>query len=136
MSGIVTKSFNEYMDEEPTLTDFTNDGKCSNCGGCCTNLLPMTANEILKIKRYIKKFGIKPSIRPVFALSNVVVDLTCPFRDEGRRICTIYDVKPKICADFICNHDETDIEKIAHEMKDTRYKYKLVSVRDEFFNQI
>ena len=44
---------------EYTIQDFTKDGKCSSCGQCCSNLLPLSNNEIRKIKEYIKKHGIK-----------------------------------------------------------------------------
>lgn len=41
------------------ITDFTFNGKCSNCGQCCSNLLPLSDSEVKRIKQYIKKHNIK-----------------------------------------------------------------------------
>lgn len=32
------------------LYDFTVDGKCSECGSCCSRLLPISSKEIKQIK--------------------------------------------------------------------------------------
>lgn len=37
------------------------NGSCSKCGGCCSNILPLTNNEKNKIKKIIKKRKLKPS---------------------------------------------------------------------------
>lgn len=34
--------------------DLTCNGECTQCGNCCSNLLPMTEDEIATIRRYIK----------------------------------------------------------------------------------
>lgn len=39
--------------------DFTDNGKCTQCGECCTNILPMTQAEINNIHKYIKKHNVK-----------------------------------------------------------------------------
>ena len=41
--------------------NMTNNGKCTGCGKCCSNYLPMTASEISTIKNYIKSIGSKNS---------------------------------------------------------------------------
>ena len=46
-------------DMEDNIYNFTKDGKCSGCGNCCSNLLPMSQKEVDAIRRYIKKHGIK-----------------------------------------------------------------------------
>ena len=38
--------------------EFTKDGKCSGCGQCCSNYLPISSKEIKEIKRYVKKHHI------------------------------------------------------------------------------
>ena len=62
-------------DMKAGVNDFTVDGKCSNCGQCCSNYLPVGKREIENIKRYIKKHNVKevkrifPSAAPVNARS-------------------------------------------------------------------
>lgn len=63
-------------DMESGVWDFTVDGKCSNCGSCCSNLLPMSAKEIKVIKRYIKKKGIKEQVRH-WPTAATPADFTC-----------------------------------------------------------
>ena len=89
------------------ITDFTDGGKCSNCGACCSNFLPMSKGEVERIKRYVKKHGIKEQ-RKNFVQG---LDMTCPFRDEANRKCLVYAVRPAICRQFMCNHTEEDIMK-------------------------
>lgn len=90
---------------EDLITDFTVDKKCSSCGNCCSNFLPISKKEITRIKQYIKKHGIKPSVH-ILPVANNILDFTCPFRDNQKKICTIYAVRPVICQKFICNNDK------------------------------
>lgn len=108
------------------VKDFTKDGKCSNCGKCCSCLLPLSQSEITRIKEYIKKNNIKEQRHNVAS----GVDLTCPFRDEANKKCLIYPIRPQICRTFVCNHKIEDIEReklIAHR------KNKVCFMRNEFF---
>ena len=41
------------------IYNFCKDGKCSQCGNCCSNLLPMSGKEVDAIHRYIRKNHIK-----------------------------------------------------------------------------
>lgn len=93
------------------VIDFTKDGKCSNCGQCCSNLLPLSNDEVKQIKSYIKKHKIKEQ-RHNFIQG---VDLTCPFRDEANKKCLVYEIRPAICRQFMCNHSQKDIEKALRE---------------------
>ena len=63
------------------ITNFTCSGKCSNCGECRTDLLPLSNTEIKRIKQYVKKNNIKPTAKSVIAY----IDLTCPFRDNKNK---------------------------------------------------
>ena len=36
------------------IIDLTCNGECTQCGQCCSNLLPMTDEEIATIHKYIK----------------------------------------------------------------------------------
>lgn len=89
------------------VVDFTDNGKCSQCGSCCTALLPMTDGEIRRLKAYVRKNNIRPR-RKNFVV-NKTIDLTCPFRDEAERKCLVYKARPEICRQFICNEEQREI---------------------------
>ena len=78
------------------------DGKCSGCGECCADLLPVTPEEIRKIKAYVEKHHIKERKGAPFFDRNAV-DLTCPLRNNEERRCEVYPVRPLICREFICS---------------------------------
>jgi hypothetical protein len=122
---------------ENMLNDFKNgtynltcNGKCTGCGECCSNILPMTNDEISVIKKYIKQNDIKEHVHVVAPLANPTLDMTCPFLDDSKSCekCTIYEVRPKICRDFIC--DPKQRPKLDLEWG---LKCKPVNVREEFF---
>ena len=85
--------------------NFTDNGKCTCCGECCTALLPMTKKELKTIQRYVKKRHIR-----IEKHDGCDLDLICPFRDNGRKICTVYEVRPTICRDFKCNKPQKKID--------------------------
>lgn len=108
------------------IVDFTIDGKCSCCGKCCSDLLPLSDAEIVRIKAYIRKHGIKEQRH------NFVVgyDLTCPFRDDVNKKCLIYNVRPAICREFMCNHSHEDIMKAKLDFHKIN---RVVFMRKEFY---
>ena len=112
--------------ENIEIFDFTYNGKCSNCGQCCSNLLPLSDSEVKRIKQYIKKHNIKEQRHNAM----VGVDMTCPFRDEVNKKCLIYEIRPEICRQFMCNHRKEDIMswKI-----DFHKKFNPVFMRNEFY---
>lgn len=112
------------------LTDFTKDGKCSGCGNCCSNALPMSDVDIIRIKAYIIAHNItERRNHPPYAVAPEF-DMTCPFRDNSERKCTIYPVRPEICRLFICNN-----QKDAEKNKNRLYMLnRLVFVRQTFFH--
>lgn len=55
--------------------DFTDNGKCTQCGKCCSNLLPMTEKEIEVIRKYIKRYHIK-EYKHLIPLAQPVIDMT------------------------------------------------------------
>jgi Fe-S-cluster containining protein len=111
---------------ECSARDYTKDGKCSSCGQCCSNLLPLSDKEIKVIKQYIKKHDIKEQRHNAM----VGVDMTCPFRDEANRKCLIYEIRPQICREFMCNHRHEDIMKAKF---DFHQRYNPVFMRNEFY---
>lgn len=87
------------------------EGKCSNCGECCTEMLPLTLSEVRLIKAYVKEKNIKPYSDIFFLYENKLsCNMMCPFRDFTEKKCRIYEVRPKICRLFKCNQDANTIE--------------------------
>lgn len=86
-------------------------GNCSNCGNCCTELIPLTITEVKLIKAYVKEKNIKPYSDVFFKYENKhSTNLMCPFRDFDNKKCKIYEVRPKICRLFKCNKSLKEIE--------------------------
>lgn len=118
-------------DMESGVMDFTVDGKCSNCGQCCSNILPISQKEIKNIRRYIAKHGIEEQICR-YPTSVAPMDLTCPFRDDSHKKCLIYEVRPAICRDFQCDKPR---KKIYADKAMYHGKYDPVDMRAEFYGR-
>ena len=92
----------------------------------------MTADEIAVIHKYIKKHNIKEH-KHILPFAEPTLDLTCPFLNDSKpnEKCDIYEVRPRICRDFICD------PKQRLPMNDLKYKLKcrIVDVRSEFFGK-
>ena len=97
-------------DMKAGVYDFTKDGKCSNCGQCCADLLPISDEEVRKIRAYIKRNNIKEQRHFLPTVLVPAFDLTCPFRSNAERKCVIYEVRPAICRDFQCDKPRKQIE--------------------------
>ena len=112
--------------------DYTKDGKCSGCGNCCSNLLPMSAGEIADIRRYIAKNNIRPHSNIGSPLAKPIIDLTCPFLDTTRPKdkCMIYSHRPFICRVFMCNKKPWESDMTRKEYMRKRFA---VDVRKTFF---
>lgn len=84
---------------------FTVDGKCpEGCHECCSCFLPLNDYEINKIKKTIRRNGIK-AINRSNIITGEFVDI-CPFvNDEGK--CNIYVNRPEVCKRFKCDEDGT-----------------------------
>lgn len=96
--------FNQYKEDiESGVKNLTKDGKCSQCGSCCSNMLPLTPTDIKRVKRYIKKHKIKER-KHLYPYAGPVLDMTCPFLDDSKETtkCMIYEARPEICRDFFC----------------------------------
>ncbi len=112
------------------MEDYTVNGKCSGCGECCSNLLPMTRREIDAIRKYIKSHEIKPQ-KHFIPTRNPVADTVCPFRDNTNRRCLIYEVRPDICKAYSC--DKASRGDFSGEFSGAFSDYRLVDVRETFF---
>lgn len=112
------------------VTDYTIDGKCSNCGQCCSNLLPMSDAEIRRIMDYLKKNPVKEQFQRALVSINQT-DMTCPFRDNVNRKCLIYSVRPAICREFMCNYRRERIVNKRNELYSSNRR--IVFMRAQFF---
>lgn len=102
MTGTLQDMMNAY---KSGIYNFCKDGKCSECGNCCSRYLAMNNKEINTIRAYIKKHGIKQQKHSINVLANPVFDSTCPFLNDDlpNHKCTIYEVRPLICREFKCD---------------------------------
>lgn len=116
-------------DMDDNIYNFMKDGKCSGCGCCCSNLLPMSQKEVDVIHGYIKKHNIK-ECKHLLPVAKPAFDMTCPFRDNDRKICTIYEVRPEICKQFICDNDQ----RAKYNRKLLGHTRNVVDVRSEFYS--
>ena len=108
--------------------DYTDNGKCISCGSCCSNYLPLSSKDLKEIRRYIEKHHIKPSVHAIPAV--VALDHTCPFRDNDRKICTIYKVRPKICKLFKC---DLPSKEVGRDVMIGRYE--VYDMRETFYGE-
>lgn len=117
-------------DFQSGVYNLTDNGKCTGCGGCCSNLLPMTDEEIAIIRKYIKRNGIKEH-KHLVPLKKPSIDITCPFLNDSKSKdkCTIYEVRPAICRCFICSEPNGAL-KHKELFEGVR---KVVNVRGEFY---
>lgn len=111
------------------IVDNTCNGQCSNCGECCTGILPLSNNEIDKIHKYIKKYHIERSYHNYQALDDYI-DGRCPFRDDENKRCNIYEVRPNICRKFLCNQN---LKFVYHQRDLIASTRKQVDMTGEFY---
>jgi len=107
------------------LTDSTKGGKCTGCGGCCGNLLPISSKDKKRIKQHLKTMQQQPT-----AYEGTALD--CPFlTDEPGKRCSIYEARPDICRVFICSKGPD--ASTAAMMRNGGYK--ITNMRDTFFKR-
>ena len=116
-------------DMEHGVYDLTDNGKRTGCGQCCSNVLPMTDIEIQRISKYIKRYNIK-ECKHFIPSKNPVLDMSCPFLDtsKGKEKCRIYEIRPRVCRDFICNPQKREPPKLSGNIK-------VVFVRETFYKE-
>ncbi|WP_295236926.1 YkgJ family cysteine cluster protein [Veillonella sp.] len=89
-------TLNKYIRREKSVTDFTVNGKCSGCGECCADLLPLTNKDVKRIRQYVKRHKIKARA------AQADIDMICPFLNMSNK-CMVYPVRPLICKLFKCD---------------------------------
>ena len=110
------------------IQNFTINGDCSNCGQCCGDVLPLSPEDLQRLRKYVKQHNIKP-INKKFPLADTPIDLSCPFRDDVLQVCTVYPARPWICRAFRCDQDKTEIQRrkaaIGHTAVSLSLRYAL-----------
>lgn len=99
--------------DKATIVDNSINGKCSKCGECCTNILPVSQKELETIAEYVIEHNIKPQTQMLVMQNR----LACPYYD-GKK-CLIYEVRPLICSEFYC-YKKPDIEMAMKFNKEER----------------
>lgn len=117
--------------DEIDVTDYTVDGHCSGCGSCCSDYLPLSQNEIERIRSYMRKHNLHEHTASVMV--GLSLDMTCPFRDNIKHRCDIYEVRPDICRCFQCNQS---VEQIGKNKEWYHQRNRVVSMRGEFFGNM
>jgi Fe-S-cluster containining protein len=80
--------------------NLTCNGKCSKCGECCGNILPIDQEDLEKIKDYVLKNEILPQ-KQILVMKQ---KLQCPYYNGNKeKGCSIYMARPKICKIFKCD---------------------------------
>ena len=103
---MTTGTFQNMIDDfKSGIYNFCKDGKCSECGNCCSRHLALSQKEINTIRAYIKRHGIVQQKHAMYMYRDPVMDMTCPFLNDAlpNHKCTIYEVRPLICREFRCD---------------------------------
>lgn len=96
----------------------TPDGKCSCCGNCCGFVVPYSKKELEIIKKYVKKYNIKPVKGRQYIIPGMaqpIWDVCCCFCDKENHKCLIYEVRPYVCRDFKCSNKDWQERRLKYE---------------------
>lgn len=106
------------------LVDCSINGKCSKCGECCSNFLPVSQSEVNKIQKYVIENKIRPQ-KQMLVMKNT---LTCPYFN-GKK-CLIYEVRPLICKEFYC-YKKPSIEIAKKFREEERFPVDMWAIANE-----
>lgn len=98
--------------------------KCKRCARCCTNLLPLTRSEVLRLRKIAKK-------EHKLFYKKDWYDI-CPFLNHKKE-CDIYDERPHICREFTCNDYEHGVFSPKMDEVISKEEIELVNVREIVF---
>lgn len=95
------------MKEEMNLNNYCKKGQCSRCGSCCTEMLPLTEDEVKLIRAYVKENNTE-IVSPFIYNSEGELrtfSTLCPFYEPIKQKCLVYQVRPGICRTFKCDRN-------------------------------
>ena len=132
MNTLKVGSLENMIEDLKDTTDYTNGGKCSGCGRCCGNLLPLSKKEFDDIKRYVESRNIQPQKHFIAPMKNEPqFDMLCPFLDTSKeKKCTIYSHRPYICRTYNCHTVNSKVKTDKALLKQKRY---VTDMRAAFF---
>lgn len=142
MENIKLMSAEEYnSNKDKEGNDYTVDGKCSNCGGCCANIIPLTEPEFNKLRRIVAEGDMKPitiADHPDFEWPDdgqPLYDMTCPFMEYGEHgmKCRIYKQRPKVCKLYLCNKSKEEWIKLLKSYPHYYANIVKVNLREHVF---
>ena len=91
--------------KQRVLKDYYVDGKCSECGRCCSRLLPLSKKDIKRMKLYVTKHNVAHYHKYRTAAS-MAEHFDCPFcNPQDVHRCNIYEARPTICRMFSCKEN-------------------------------
>lgn len=101
--------------------------ECKKCGKCCSNILPLSVEEIKNIKKI-------PNKKENKLLVDANWEMRCPFLNSSNK-CDIYEERPLICREYDCSKFEQGLysSEMMEEIK--KNKYRVVDMRREFFKK-
>ena len=105
------------LPKEDNIKDMTCNGNCSRCGNCCGLFIPFNDEDLPKIKKYVKQHNIKQENR--LNIMTGQFEARCCFYDKVNKKCNIYEVRPYVCRDFICNRKNWRDKRDEYEMNCT-----------------
>jgi len=102
------------------LDTMPNNPNCRNCGTCCGEHIPATSQEVMIIREFAKSLTSEDLENA--AITQKIVEYhrehehsewrkhmtRCQFRDEVRKKCLIYPVRPFVCKLFGITTFSTD----------------------------
>ncbi len=93
-----------------TIENRCHNHKCSCCGSCCTEFIPLTEAEVKKIKDFLH---LHPEIKGHWMSDVMGKDFYafCPFLNPDINRCDIYPVRPYVCRDFKCDKSKAVLIK-------------------------
>jgi Fe-S-cluster containining protein len=109
------------------ITDYTQNGECVSCAECCSRMLPMTSDELARLKAMVAKENIKSNT--FIKIPQIGVDWTCPLLSQDKR-CRIYENRPSICRSFCCHKESADYSGLWPS-----HKYRVTDMREELFGE-
>ena len=127
----VEEIFKTVISGTGKITDNSICGKCSKCGECCTNLLPVSQKEVDIIQRYVIEHKIRPQTHMLVMQNR----LSCPYYD-GKK-CLIYEVRPLICKEFYCYKKPTTEmgKKFLNDKYITVDMWSIAKAIDKYFKE-
>lgn len=100
----ISKISKIVKDTEHSIKDFTLNGKCSKCGECCGSVIPINQEDVNRLQEYVVYHKVRPQ-KQILIMTN---KLRCPYYNGQK--CLIYEARPTICREFVCNKKITNYE--------------------------